>query len=65
MTKKEKALNVISLILACSGVTVLAFAGAMWLLGSIGTTGVDKVIAYPFAGAMVFFLMKEIVKELL
>lgn len=60
---KEKFIEGFSLIVANIVVAALAFAGCMWLLSSIGTHGVDKMIAYPFAGVMTFFLMKELVQK--
>lgn len=54
LSRGEKIVGVLSLWIARLALTTLAVAGAIHLLG-----GIDPVIAYPFAGVGVAFLLKE------
>ncbi len=53
-SKSEKVIGFLALWIARLALATLAVAGGVHLLG-----GVDPVIAYPFAGIGVAFLLKE------
>lgn len=53
-TKSEKIISFLALWVARFALATLAVAGGVHLLG-----GVDPIIAYPFVGIGVAFLLKE------